>query len=245
LYVIHDVSAMVEANWWREQILYTLAHEIAGSFTLLQHGLELIEQEEPDCENAGFLRIAQQTIEKTHLLMEDLLAAGSLRGRRFKVHPRRVRLDELVREAASAVWPETQSRSQRIQLALPKADVWVAADARYVSRVLFNLLRNASKYSPDGAQIRVTARVAKDGWARITVGDQGTGIAPKELPSIFDPFYRARPTSSQAGVGLGLAIAQAIVQAHGGRVGIRSRLGHGTTVWFTLAVAPPPAPLVA
>jgi signal transduction histidine kinase len=243
LYVLHDISRTVESNWWREQILYTLAHEVGGSFTVLRNAFELMDPGEPEGDTSHLIRTAQVTIQKVEMLMEDLLAAGSIRGGRFQVNPRPVRLEELAREAADAVTPETAARAQEIQLSLPKAEVWVGADPSYTSRVLFNLLRNASKYSPGGAIIRVIARVTKNGWVRISVEDRGKGIPPEELRWVFERFYRVKPGSPEAGVGLGLAIARGIVQAHGGRMGVRSRLGKGTTVWFTLAVVDPPEPL--
>jgi signal transduction histidine kinase len=102
-------------------------------------------------------------------------------------------------------------------------------------------LRNASKYSPHGSEIALSAHARTRSRVRISVEDQGHGIPPEDLSRIFDRFYRVKPGSPEAGVGLGLAIARGIVQAHGGRVGAKSQVGQGTTVWFTLPVSEPPS----
>ena len=99
--------------------------------------------------------------------------------------------------------------------------------------MLSNLLANASKYSPEQSVIRVVA-VAMANMVRISVEDQGPGIAPEQQAGLFERFYRVRSDTDAPGVGLGLAIAKGIVEAHGGSIGIDSEPGSGTRVWFTL-----------
>ena len=106
------------------------------------------------------------------------------------------------------------------------------ADKRYARQVLSNLLANASKYSPEQSVIRVVARPAAT-MVRISVEDQGPGIPPEQQAGLFERFYRIDDTDAP-GVGLGLAIAKGIVEAHGGSIGIDSEVGSGTRVWFTL-----------
>ena len=110
----------------------------------------------------------------------------------------------------------------------------VLADERYAAQVLTNLLANASKYSPERSTIRVVARPAAN-MVRISVEDQGPGIAQEQQSGLFERFYRVRADTEVPGVGLGLAIAKGIVEAHGGSIGIDSELGSGTRVWFTLS----------
>ena len=98
------------------------------------------------------------------------------------------------------------------------------ADKRYARQVLSNLLANASKYSPEQSVIRVVASPAAT-MVRISVEDQGPGIPPEQQAGLFERFYRIRNDSDAPGVGLGLAIAKGIVEAHGGSIGIDSRAG--------------------
>jgi signal transduction histidine kinase len=114
------------------------------------------------------------------------------------------------------------------------------ADARYAQQVLSNLLANASKYGPRTERIDVDA--VRDGRViRVSVTDHGPGIPADQQADLFKRFYRLASTSAEPGVGLGLAIAKGVVEAHGGRMGVVSEAGKGTTVWFTLRLAETPA----
>jgi signal transduction histidine kinase len=99
-------------------------------------------------------------------------------------------------------------------------------------------MSNALYHTPEGAQITLSAAV-RDGRVQVAVTDSGEGITPKDLPHVFDRFYRGDSSRSRAhgGAGLGLAIAKAWVQALGGEIGVESSPGHGSRFWFTLALA--------
>ena len=142
----------------------------------------------------------------------------------------------LVETAVTALAPTVETQGQRIQRELPAGEVRVLADARFMSQVLVNLLSNASKYSPEGECIRLRVAEART-MVRFEVHDRGPGIPPERQAGLFDRFYRAQPRGEQPGVGLGLAIARGIVEAHGGTIGVASEPGKGTCVWFTLPCA--------
>jgi signal transduction histidine kinase len=112
------------------------------------------------------------------------------------------------------------------------------ADQGAASRVLVNLLSNATKYSPPGETIVLQVEESPGGQVCIAVEDRGPGIPPEEQPWLFERFYRVKDTRS-GGIGLGLAIAKGIVEAHGGTIGLRSAPGEGTRVWFSLPRAEP------
>jgi two-component system OmpR family sensor kinase len=118
------------------------------------------------------------------------------------------------------------------------ADTTIEADPNLLRRVIENLLENANKYSPASSPIRLSL-VAQDGQAVVTVADRGQGIGPEDLPFVFQPFFRAdrSRTRQTGGVGLGLALSERIVEAHGGRIEIQSELGKGTRVTFTVPLA--------
>jgi two-component system sensor histidine kinase KdpD len=106
-------------------------------------------------------------------------------------------------------------------------------DARRICEVLRHLLENAAKYSASGKPIRITAE-SLDRQVRVDVADQGPGIDPFEQSLIFEKFYRGRGQRSVQGTGMGLAIAKAIIEAHGGSIAVTSQLQHGSVFSFSL-----------
>lgn len=133
-------------------------------------------------------------------------------------------------------WPRRPAETP-VRLDFPAGPLTVLADRERLGQVLANLLTNAVKYSADGAEI--VLRLARGaGEARIAVIDQGAGIPSEALPHVFDRFYRVAGTAGRArGLGLGLYISRRIVEAHGGRSGVESEVGHGST--FTVALPVP------
>jgi len=133
--------------------------------------------------------------------------------------------------------------SKHVQLVLENIGErsWVKADASRLEQVLDNLLSNALKFSPEGGV--VTVQVKPDlqaGVLEVTVSDTGPGIAPEDLPHIFERFYQGRTKGKHtAGSGLGLALVKKVVEAHGGRIWIESAKGKGVTVRFILRLAKP------
>ena len=244
VYVVHDISRHAEVNRLREQLLYSVAHELRGPLMVLDNAFEILESEYPNLTDKEFVQVlgtARRTARRMRTLMEDLLSAGSIQSGHFVVAPRKTDLLTIVKDALDLVNPVTQGRSQEVKVAIPADVPQVLADKRYARQVLSNLLANASKYSPEDAEIRVAAR--SDGtMVRISVADQGPGIPFEQQAGLFERFYRIRNESDAPGVGLGLAIAKGIVEAHGGTIGIDSAVGSGTLVWFTLPAANRPAP---
>jgi len=114
----------------------------------------------------------------------------------------------------------------------------VQADPRRVAQVLVNLLSNASKYGPDHAEIAIGATIV-NGWVRVTIADRGPGIPPGYRKDLFRRFVPPSPgtSSTQYGTGLGLSVVKAIVDAHGGQVGVEDRPQGGAIFWFTLPMA--------
>jgi signal transduction histidine kinase len=126
-------------------------------------------------------------------------------------------------------------KGQTITVHLP-APCLVAGDADQLRRLLFNLLDNAIKYTPDRGAISVSS-ACPGAEVRVVVADTGNGIAAEHLPHIFDRFYRVDPARGREatdGIGLGLAICRAIVEGHGGRIDVESTVGRGTQVAFIL-----------
>ena len=240
VYVAHDISRHAEVNRLREQLLYSVAHELRGPLMVLDNALEILDTDYDKLtarEFAHVLGSARRTARRMRTLMEDLLSAGSIQSGRFVVAPRPTELELIVLEAVDIMTPAIEGRGQSVSFEPAEPDLMVLADERYAAQVLTNLLANASKYSPERSTIRVVARPAAN-MVRISVEDQGPGIAQEQQSGLFERFYRVRADTEVPGVGLGLAIAKGIVEAHGGNIGIDSELGSGTRVWFTLSGGP-------
>jgi len=239
VYVVHDISRHAEVNRLREQLLYSVAHELRGPLMVLDNALEILDTDFPRLSADEFnqvLATARRTARRMRTLMEDLLSAGSIQSGHFVVAPRPAEIDSILADALEIVGPVIDGRGQRIEFEMPDGSPPVWADARYARQVLTNLLVNASKYSPEQSVIRVVAAPSLN-MVRISVIDQGPGIAPEQQAGLFERFYRVRSDTDAPGVGLGLAIAKGIVEAHGGSIGIDSEVGSGTNVWFTLPKA--------
>jgi signal transduction histidine kinase len=134
---------------------------------------------------------------------------------------------------------EDQATTKGISVSadLPKKLSPVNIDSRRISQVLFNLIDNAIAHTPRGGSITITARQL-DNWVEISVEDTGEGIPAEDLSNVFERFYRVDKSRARAtgGAGLGLAIAKSLVEAHGGRIEVRSEEGKGSRFSFTLPV---------
>ena len=133
----------------------------------------------------------------------------------------RFRLDELVDELVAI--DATHGRTRSIEITSDLAECWVNAHRERLSRAIGNLLDNAIKWSPDGGTVHVTVEAGV-----ITVADQGPGVAPEDMPKIFDRFYRAPAARSLPGSGLGLAIVAQVASEEGGSVAVAAADGGGT-----------------
>ena len=150
------------------------------------------------------------------------------------------RLEALLREAAKSVHAQVEARRHQLAIEPPGEAVLVDADHVRLRQVLLNLLSNAIKFTPEGGRITLNARLEDTGRrVRVAVSDTGIGIAPHDQARLFQEFVQldAGPSRHYEGTGLGLALSMRLVELHGGRMGVRSELGKGSTFWFTLSRA--------
>jgi phosphoserine phosphatase RsbU/P len=177
-------------------------------------------------------------------LIEDLLEIARLQAGRVELWRSELDLRDLVTRAARSIEPLAQARQQHLELDLPEKPVWAAVDAERLGRVLRNLLGNAQKYGRDGGQIVVKLESADAERVSVAVSDDGPGIPESEQERIFERFYRtsAPRADGPVGSGLGLPIARALVELHGGRLTVDSAPGHGSTFRIHLPVSDPITP---
>jgi signal transduction histidine kinase len=153
----------------------------------------------------------------------------------MKLNAEPARLDAIVERAVEAYAEFAEERNVRVSTAIPRG-LRVQADETAISRVFANLLDNAIKYTPRGGAARITA-MASGGQVKIRVSDTGIGIAPDDLPRIWERLFRGDRSRSERGLGLGLSFVRAIVEAHGGTATATSQPGTGTAIVITLPLA--------
>ncbi|MBS42698.1 MAG: hypothetical protein CMH83_05935 [Nocardioides sp.] len=175
-------------------------------------------------------------------LIEDLLDVARVSGGDAALDRSVLDVTEVMVSAVDLVEPLAESRSIRLEIVPPHGAVTVDADPVLLERVLVNLLGNAVKFTPEAGSVLATVR-AQDGWAELAVTDTGIGISEDDQQRLFERFFRARSArdGAVAGTGLGLTIAQRIVEAHGGTIEVDSVLGEGTTALVRLPLATEPA----
>jgi signal transduction histidine kinase len=171
-------------------------------------------------------------------LVDDLQELALVEAGQLPLERRPVDVGETARLAVETIRPQVEACGLELTLDLPADLPPVAADPHRVGQVLRNLFNNAMEFTPSGGQISLTARL-NGSWVCLEVSDSGPGVAPEQLPFVFERFYRADPSRARAtgGAGLGLAIVKQLVEAHGGRVWAENGSGTGSVFGFTLPVA--------
>jgi len=172
-------------------------------------------------------------------LTRDLAEIARIETGELQMRPEPFDLRGLARETVDALEPVAAERRVGLAVAVPAGLPAVVGDRARVQQVLANLVENAVKYNEPGGHVRVTAVATAEG-VRVAVVDDGVGIPPEEVPRLTERFYRVDRSRSrtQGGTGLGLAIVKHILEAHGRRLEVESRVGEGSTFAFTLPTAP-------
>jgi two-component system phosphate regulon sensor histidine kinase PhoR len=187
-----------------------------------------------------FLKKAAKSIESLSLLVEDLLTLSQIESGDIKMRCSFFDIATLTQDIFEELEPKAEKRQVRLLLenTSDAEGYQVYADRHRIKQVLVNLIVNAIKYGNEGGTVRVGFKRTKK-HIKISVKDDGQGIAPEHLKRIFERFYRVEKSRSrqEGGTGLGLAIVKHILERHGSRINVRSVLGEGTTFSFKLAKA--------
>lgn len=229
----HDAELLAGA---REDVLGVVAHDLRNPLNLIitTNSLLLEEKIEPD-RRRELLDISMRAGRQMNRLIGDLLDTVRLQAGKFSLDLEDVPISTVFRQAMESFQPAALKRGVTFDTIPPNDGIVVRADPLRVSQLVGNIVGNAIKFTP--ANGSVTLKAARDGdRVLVQVTDTGPGIPAADIPHLFDDFWQAR-SNDHRGVGLGLAIAKAIVEAHGGRIWCESKLGVGTTFSFTLPMA--------
>jgi len=233
-----DVTPLHELQQEREMFLHTISHDLRIPLTVIQGYAQLLRDMLPqEAVDGGALQVCDELLKGTqrmNRMTEDLVEMARVEGGELKVEKSRLELDAFIRLTVARA--EGALETNRLQVEIPQGLPEVQADPDRLERILLNLLSNALKYSSRETPVRLEA-ARKNGAIEISVIDHGQGIAPEDLPRIFDRFSRVKGERRADSVGLGLYITRKLVEAHGGRIRVESAPGEGSIFSFTLPLA--------
>lgn len=221
---------------YRGNLLRAISHDLRTPLSGIMGTSEMLmgmtQQDDP---RYAMAKDIYQDADWLHGLVENILNLTKFQDGRLQLHKEPEAVEEIVGAALAAM--EKRLPDRKIDVSIPENVLLVPMDARLISQVLINLLDNAAKHTPDGREISISIQ-EEAGQMRCCVSDRGCGISPEDLPHIFQMFYTTRNqgADSRPGVGLGLAICQSIVEAHGGKIHAENRPNGGASFIFTIPI---------
>jgi len=252
-----EAEALKRSERLKSALLDAVTHDIRtpltsikASATLLLEDREVMGQAEklgPE-EQVAMLRVINHGADRLDRFVEGIVDLARIESGDMKLYRNWGAIDDIIDAALAQAEPLT--REHQIRISVEDELPVVRVDARAVAEVIYTLIDNASKYSPAGSTIGIQANRVADDLVEIAVEDQGTGIPPNLRGRVFERFYRAvgngTPGSPNTGIGMGLAIAKGIVEAHAGCIWIEDAVsGQGTRIVFTVPVGDEDSPRVA
>ena len=224
----------------KDDFVLTVSHELRTPVTVVKGFAEMLTAQRKSL-NARQYEAAEVIAESSAQLQKminDLLDLARSDAGKLRIEPKPTPVRPLVQRVGRQMGPHFEERDQRFTVSVEKELPDVEADADRIAQVLANLLTNANKYAPEGAQVGLAATRVGD-EVEFAVSDNGPGLGEEELDHVFDRFWRAQSGETQevGGTGLGLAIAKSLVELHGGAISANSTQGEGATFRFVLPIA--------
>lgn len=236
--VFHDISDLKRVETMRRDFVANVSHELRTPVAVIKGYAETLLDgtlEESSDRSRRFVEVIVSHAERLTNLINDILTLSKLEAKdaSLTLHP--LDLCGTVRKALMLMEDHARTKGVKLSAVCPEGLPKVLADQGQLEQVLLNLLDNAIKYTPDGGDVAIEASTSQ-GRLQISVSDTGIGIPSKDLPRIFERFYRVDEGRSreQGGTGLGLSIVKHIVQLHGGEITVTSEAGKGSRFMVTL-----------
>ncbi|HRQ11290.1 MAG: HAMP domain-containing sensor histidine kinase [Trueperaceae bacterium] len=224
----------------RVQLMADVAHEFRTPLSNLRGYLEGLEDGVFKPEELA--APARRQVQRLERLADDLSLLSRVETGQVLLNFAQADASALLVTVADAFRPRAETKGLELEVrAMPNVSVW--ADAERTDQVLTNLVANALRFTPSGGRITLAVTALPDGHARFEVSDTGAGIPPDQLGMVFNRFFRgdqARAQQEGGGSGIGLTLAKQFVERQGGEIGVSSRVGQGSSFWFTLPMEPGP-----
>jgi len=239
--VIHDVTEQRKSEQTRREFIANVSHELRTPLTNVKSYAETIisaGEELPGELRENFLGVIVSEADRMTRIVKDLLTLSKFDYGKMEMNISRFSFAEAVKNVHKAAALNAQSHGHTFNLECPDEPLPVDGDQERIEQVVMNIVSNAIKYTADGGEITMTAGVSGK-YVYVKVSDNGVGIPEKDLPNLFERFYRVDKARSRAtgGTGLGLSIAKEILQQHKGDIRIESVYGEGTDVTVSLPKA--------
>ncbi len=231
-------AAIKQLEELKDNLTHMIVHDMASPIQTIGLAVDLVLSGEagPGGANVETLSRVSDAAQDLSEMVNSLLDVSRMESGQMPLRRTRVDLPHLAREAAETLHVLVGVKNIRLSVQGPQ--VPLCADPDLIRRVFINLIRNALKFTPEGGEVTVAVSAA-DGWATAEVRDTGIGIPEEYHERIFEKFGQvgAGPRTHERSFGLGLTFCRLAVVAHGGRIGVRSALGAGSTFWFVLPAA--------
>jgi two-component system, sensor histidine kinase and response regulator len=218
----------------RDDLTHMIIHDLQSPLAVIFGFLDFLETNETQelsDRTQRLITVTRKSAENLLYMIGSILDVSKMGAGEMKLQLEPCDLGELIRAVLVATQPLPGNNT--VTLDSPESPLTVTADIGLITRVLQNLLSNALKYTPPGGDVRIVV-TPSSGEVRITVTDIGPGIASDYHQRIFEKFGQVEGRKNRVGTGLGLTFCKLAVEAHGGRIGVESEVGRGSTFWFTL-----------
>ncbi|MEA3307752.1 MAG: ATP-binding protein, partial [Elusimicrobiota bacterium] len=237
--VFHDITDLRRLEKIRRDFVANVSHELRTPVCSIKGYSEtLLEGALHDKNNAeDFLKIIHSDSERLAKLIDDILDLAKIESDKFALDLKSCDIKEIIKRIISGMSIRAKAKSLDINVRIPGNITTIMADENRIAQVLVNLIENALKYTERG-EISISA-LEKDEFLQINVSDTGIGIPKKDIPRLFERFYRVDKARSKelGGTGLGLSIVKHIVYAHNGKISVESAQGKGSVFSFTIPKA--------
>lgn len=232
---IRDITRFREAEELKTTFISVISHELKTPVALIKGYVSTLRREDAQWDSSIIqdgLAVIEEEADRLTELIENLLDATRLQAGVLSMNLSDLALNTLIEKIAQKF--QTQTTQHSIIVDLPDDLPVVMADENRISQLISNLISNAIKYSPEGGDIRISGQTRSD-KVIICVSDEGCGISPEDIPHVFDRFYRSEDAKKKTkGAGLGLYLARAVVEAHGGQIWVDPKAEKGTRICFSL-----------